>query len=64
MTIDSRTNDKATRPTGVMCPMCEAGDLVARHCKSICERCGYVESCEDNFLPNQENPEDVVLPAS
>ncbi|MBI1826175.1 MAG: hypothetical protein HY287_17835 [Planctomycetes bacterium] len=40
----------------VLCPMCEASHLTARHCKSVCERCGYVESCEDNFVPNQANP--------
>lgn len=48
-------------PTGlqkkqVLCPMCEAAVLVGRHCKTLCERCGYVESCEDNFLPIEASP--------
>ncbi len=38
------------------CPRCGRAELVARHCKRICEQCGYVESCEDNFLPLQDNP--------
>ncbi len=29
---------------------------MVRHCKAICLGCGYVESCEDNFVPNQNNP--------
>ena len=41
---------------GRLCPMCEGGPLTARHCKLICESCGYVESCEDNFVPNFANP--------
>lgn len=44
----------------LVCPMCESGSLVTRHCKRVCERCGYVESCEDNFLPIQENPSEVA----
>ena len=39
-----------------LCPLCEAGLLVARQCKLICESCGYVESCEDSFVPNAANP--------
>ncbi len=38
------------------CPACESAALVGRHCKRLCPICGYVESCEDNFLPNQQNP--------
>ena len=41
---------------GRLCPMCEGGRLIARQCKLICESCGYVESCEDNFVPNYSNP--------
>jgi hypothetical protein len=41
--------------------MCEAGCLVARQCKLICESCGYVESCEDNFVPNVANPPNPVF---
>jgi hypothetical protein len=32
------------------CPQCGIAILVARHCKSICSGCGYVESCEDPFI--------------
>lgn len=42
--------------TKVLCPQCESAYLTIRHCKSICLTCGYVESCEDNFIPNQDNP--------
>lgn len=44
------------RPTGLVCPMCGLAVLVRRHCKTLCEQCGYVESCEDNFVPMQESP--------
>ncbi len=43
----------------LVCPMCGLSSLTDRHCKRLCLRCGYVESCEDNFLPTQMNP--VVL---
>ena len=46
--------------TPVPCPRCETGVLVHRHCRSICENCGYVESCEDNFVPNQANPKAIT----
>ncbi len=39
-----------------LCPLCETGRLIARHCKLVCDSCGYVESCEDNFIPNFANP--------
>ena len=39
-----------------LCPLCRSALLVARHCKKLCEACGYVESCEDNFLPIEANP--------
>ena len=38
------------------CPMCEYLTLERRLCKSVCAQCGYVESCEDNFIPNQSHP--------
>jgi len=31
------------------CPQCGTSDLTARHCKAVCEQCGYTESCEDLF---------------
>jgi ribosomal protein S27AE len=44
-------------PTGEMlCPQCETGFLALRQCQLVCDRCGYVESCEDNFVPTQLNP--------
>ena len=51
----------AGRSHARLCPMCEAGCLVARQCKLICESCGYVESCEDTFVPNVANPPNPVL---
>ena len=33
----------------LLCPQCQFGQLESRHCKRICELCGYVESCEDVF---------------
>lgn len=43
-------------PKTQTCPMCETATLRRRHCKSVCEHCGYVESCEDNFVPNEDSP--------
>ena len=42
----------------VTCPLCERTVLDRRHCKSICPGSGYVESCEDNFIPNRANPDE------
>lgn len=52
----------AARGSAVQCPMCERASLVRRHCKTLCESCGYVESCEDNFLPLEEYPCEVREP--
>ncbi len=42
--------DPSTTPSeDLTCPRCQRGRLTDRHCKSICELCGYVESCEDIF---------------
>jgi hypothetical protein len=30
------------------CPVCNQ-QLVARHCKLVCERCGYFMSCADYY---------------
>ncbi len=43
------------RTLGV-CPLCERSGLKERHCKLVCEGCGYVESCEDNFVPMSSIP--------
>lgn len=40
----------------LLCPMCETTDLIRRQCQTLCLSCGYVESCEDNFVPNEANP--------
>ena len=48
-----------TSELSTVCPQCEQASLVARHCKLICERCGYVESCEDNFVPSQATADEV-----
>ncbi len=45
----------------LLCPQCETGFLIARQCKCVCETCGYVESCEDNFLPTRETPAGELL---
>ena len=45
----------------VLCPLCETSYLTLRHCKIVCEQCGYVESCEDNFLPMQDPPASETL---
>jgi len=41
------------------CPLCASSELERRHCKTLCTQCGYVESCEDNFVPNEEPPRDA-----
>ncbi len=38
----------------VTCPQCQRHELESRHCKLICQACGYVESCEDNFPASPE----------
>jgi len=50
------SRDRTGRGGWIACPMCESAELVVRHCKAICESCGYVESCEDNFVPTGANP--------
>ncbi len=34
-------------PTWRVCPQCNLAPLKPRHCKAVCDECGYVESCED-----------------
>lgn len=48
----------------MLCPLCGASGLMQRHCKIVCERCGYVESCEDNFLPTRVAPRAEPLDTS
>ncbi len=45
-----------------ICPQCESGILTLRHCKAVCERCGYVESCEDNFVSPPAGPDEAAEP--
>ena len=33
----------------LLCPQCEAEYLVLQGCARLCHRCGYTESCEENF---------------
>ncbi len=40
----------------LLCPQCEREYLTTRRCRTVCEECGYVESCEDNFLPTRATP--------
>ena len=49
---DTGENDRQR----LLCPRCESEQLIRRHCKTLCPRCGYVESCEDNFIPTQATP--------
>ncbi len=54
---NARADGIATAPACTShCPLCNGAGLTARHCKLICEACGYVESCEDNFPPTWELP--------
>lgn len=54
---------ESTTSPCLLCPQCENGTLRNRPCERFCERCGYVESCEDNFLPMQMNPKDETVPS-
>lgn len=45
------TNQQRPVLRTVLCPQCESARLRASQCKLICDACGYVESCEDNFAP-------------
>lgn len=56
MIFDEPLEGGEAQRTAILCPMCQSAELVARHCKKLCELCGYVESCEDNFLPISANP--------
>jgi len=47
---------------GLLCPRCESAHLIVRHCKTLCPQCGYVESCEDNFIPTQATPASERVP--
>jgi len=51
-------DEKDRHPTHgeLLCPQCGVAHLSTRQCKRVCEQCGYVESCEDNFVPNLANP--------
>lgn len=53
---ESSVTERTEGTEMLRCPMCESAELVIRQCKAICELCGYVESCEDNFLSTSSNP--------
>ena len=46
-----------TGSTVMLCPQCNLETLAGRHCKLICYACGYVESCEDNFVIDAPLPD-------
>ena len=46
------------------CPACGCGVLIRQLCKSLCERCGYVESCEDIFVSTQTSPSEFEPPSN
>ena len=56
MSKPTTTHEPQTPPSDMLCPRCGRAELVAQHCKSICEQCGYVESCEDIFPVNRPIP--------
>ncbi len=64
MTNDALPRDQSTKSSNEMtCPQCRLGELTSRHCKAICELCGYVESCEDVFplvLPGSDSEQQCV----
>lgn len=45
-----------TESNVLLCPQCRRETLAGRHCKLLCYACGYVESCEDNFVITAEAP--------
>lgn len=52
--MDDATDQPNSIPRArALCPQCNRAPLTPRHCKVICERCGYVESCEDLMPHNQ-----------
>ena len=55
-----READSATSAEKLTCPQCERAYLITRHCRRFCEQCGYVESCEDSFVPTQMNPREAL----
>lgn len=57
--LPSQDSDQSTDSSKLLCPQCESNRLIHRHCKTFCPTCGYVESCEDIFLPIQDNPVEV-----
>ena len=47
---DAQPHDQSAKGShDLLCPQCQLGQLYTRHCKCICELCGYIESCEDVF---------------
>ena len=47
---DAQPDDQSAKGSDdLLCPQCQLGQLNFRHCKRICELCGYIESCEDLF---------------
>ncbi|MCK6485677.1 MAG: hypothetical protein L6R00_16235 [Phycisphaerae bacterium] len=49
-------NDPAAFLEAAVCPRCGTRGMSQQHCKVWCERCGYVESCEDVCLTAPTRP--------
>lgn len=56
MSIEQKRGIGVAAGAPAVCPLCEREGLMERHCKVVCEHCGYVESCEDNFAPMSTAP--------
>lgn len=50
---------ESTGPNIMLCPQCRRETLAGRHCKLLCYACGYVESCEDNFVIAAESRDEL-----
>jgi len=62
--LQHQNSDVSRDSKKILCPQCESTHLIHRLCKSLCPTCGYVESCEDNFIPIQDNPVEVEKTAA
>lgn len=50
-------NDPTAFLESAICPRCGRRGMSQQHCKVWCERCGYVESCEDICLTAPTRPD-------
>lgn len=62
--MESLAPPKGIESLLMLCPQCNRETLAGRHCKLLCLACGYVESCEDNFVVDAASRERIgVEPA-